>query len=160
MPGRKIIADEVEALGHLRREPVGSDLWSRSATMTRRMRHAGDLPAVPEDALFQSHNVIGATGLGGPHPSIYYRSGDTFSHVTTHHDNPRNIGRSEVRTHADYRIGNTGARGQSEEFYRGRVRHTSRNPFTPVRSEQDQQRLHTEARNFPGPKPKYSGRPR
>jgi hypothetical protein len=155
MPGgKKLIVDEVEAFGHLGRETPGSDLWSRSASMTKRLR-AGTLDAVPEPALFQAHNVIGATGLGGPSPSVYYRSGDTFSHVTTDHPKPTNIGRSKVRTYSDYHIGNTGNRGQSQEFYNGRVRHTSRQPFTPVQNEGEQQRMHVAAQRFPDPKTKY-----
>lgn len=151
---KKLIVDEVEASSHLQRQPRGSDLWSRSARMTKHLR-TGTLPPVPENGLFQQHNVTGATGLNGPSPSIYYQSGDTFSHVTTNHPHSNNIGRSKTRTFSDYHIGNTGSEGQSQEFYGGGVKHTSRNPFTPVKNEQEQQRLHSTASKFPFLKRKY-----
>jgi hypothetical protein len=152
--GKKIIADEVEALSHLGTKPLGSDLWSRSARMTRKIL-GGKLPPVPEHSLFQEHNVTGSTGQGGPSPSIYYQSGHTFSHVTTAHDKPDNIGRSKVRTKSDYSIGNTGPQGVSQEFHGGHVTHTSRNPFKPVQSPQKQRQLHSTALHFPDPKAKY-----
>jgi len=151
---KKLIVDEIDALKHLRSQKPGSDLWSRSAKMTKPLR-TGILPPVPEKSLFQPHNVIGATGIGGKSPSIYYQSGDTFSHVTTDHDHKNNIGRSKPRTHSDYHITNTGKDGVSQEFYKGGLQHTSRNPFVSVKTEQEQQRLHTEASKFPDLKSKY-----
>lgn len=152
--GKKIIVDEVEAMGHLRTKAPGSDLWSRSAQMTKPIRQ-GQLPPVPEHMLFQSHNVTGSTGTGGPSPSVYYRSGDTFSHVTTDHPKVNNIGRSKVRTSSDYQIFNSPTDGKSREYYRGGVRHESRNPYQSVQSSAEQQRLHTTASAHPNPKAKY-----
>lgn len=151
---KQLIVDEVEAMKHLRTKTPGSDLWSRSARMTRSLRGPGPLPAVPEQSLYQSHNVTGSTGSGRS-ASVYYRSGDTFSHVTTQHEHADNIGRSRARTFADYHIGNTGSEGQSQEFYGGKVKHTSRNPYKSVQSSSEQSRLHTAASKFPNLKDKY-----
>jgi|GEM_PF-4081802 len=150
---KQLIVDEVEAMQNLRTQTPGSDVWSRSARLTKNLPRR-QLPPVPEAALFQAHNVTGSTGSRDS-ASIYYQSGDTFSHVTTQHQDQTNIGRSLTRTHMDYHIGNTGRDGVSQEFYGGKVKHTSRNPFMPVQSTEEQARLHTTASRFQNPKSKY-----
>lgn len=151
---RRIIVDELDAIGHVQNAQPGSDFWTRGARMVRRLFGQIQLPPVPEHDLFQAHNVTGRTGSGND-ASVYYQSGNTFSHVTTQHSHANNIGRSHTRTFADYSIGNTGSRGQSQEFYDGQLQHTSRNPFVPVRSSAEQNRLHSVARGFPNLKSKY-----
>lgn len=83
-------------------------------------------------ALYQQANFIGTTGHGAA-TTFYYRSPSfSFGHITQQHNIPENVGREPHRKAADYRIGNTGPDGRSQEFAHGRVFHDSRNPFVPL----------------------------
>lgn len=106
------------------------------------------------DDFFVEGNIIGYTGTLGQQETVYFRSGDTFGRITQAHDDQDNVGRSKVRTYADYSIRNSIAKGVAEESYNGSVRHTSRHPFIAVTPENIDQ-LAQAINNFRDLKPKY-----
>lgn len=82
--------------------------------------------------LYQSQNFIGTTGAG-PETTYYYRTrNNSFGHITQAHGIPENVGREPHRQDPTYGIANTGPKGVSQEVQKGKVMHTSRNPFVPV----------------------------
>jgi len=76
-------------------------------------------------------NIIGYTGDLNNNPTVYFKSGYSYGHITQSHDLRQNVGREEVLVAQDYRIFNN-AHGTAEEWAGGRCFHESRNTFTPV----------------------------
>jgi hypothetical protein len=82
---------------------------------------------------YRKDNIIGYTGRITSNPTVYFQyRHDEFGRITQDHPRRNNIGRDKVRKAMDYRIANTGPGNVSQEFYHGRVHHTSRNPFKPA----------------------------
>ncbi len=108
-----------------------------------------------EASFYIEANIIGYTGTIGQNPTVYFQNGNKFGRITQDHNNADNIGRNKVREYADYTIGNTGSNGNAEEFYNGRVRHTSRNSYVAV-TDQTRSSLADAITNFPNVKPKYN----
>lgn len=85
---------------------------------------------MPYESLFYTkENIIGYTGNISLFPTVYFRKGNRFGRITQQHSNPDNIGRNVVRIYEDYSLYNTADSGKGVEFYNGKVRHRSRNPF-------------------------------
>lgn len=115
------------------------------------------------DDFYVSDNIIGYSGMPSDNPTVYFRNGTTFGRITQAHDDATNVGRAEVRTYADYRIGNELYDGQMAcvEFYSGAIQHVSRSTITFMA---DLRAKYTDALspllaqaivNFPNAKPKY-----
>lgn len=76
-------------------------------------------------------NIIGYTGDLQFYPTVYFRRGAEYGHITQHHKLGKNVGRETVRWDADYHIANHYHRGRVVNTeWRGDERfHTSRNPL-------------------------------
>ncbi len=109
--------------------------------------------AAESRALYQPQNIMGITGTVGHNPTVYYRSGHTFGHITTAHPYSDNVGREVPRTDPTYTATNTGRHGALEERVGGRVFHTSRNSldtsFASI-SDPTVQRVHENVRTLKG----------
>lgn len=87
------------------------------------------------DDLYQPRNIIGYTGdsMYRDRVTVYFLSGAEFGRITQYYpDDATNVGRSEVRSHYDYKIYNRETDGCAVEFYNGKIQHESRSPFVPV----------------------------
>lgn len=106
------------------------------------------------DDFYKKENIIGYTGSLTNNPTVYFKDGDEFGRITQNHGNPNNIGRNKVRSYSDYRINNTGKNGAAQEYYNGKIRHSSRNPFISV-SDDSRDELAQSIARFTEIKPKY-----
>lgn len=81
--------------------------------------------------LYNMRNIIGYTGDLAYFPTVYFRRGNEYGHITQHHMLPYNVGREEVAFHLQYHIGNyyRGGRIKAIEWEGMNNIHTSRNPF-------------------------------
>lgn len=84
------------------------------------------------DDFYVAENIIGYTGSILNNPTMYFRNGNTFGRITQHHDDPNNVGRNLVRTHADYFIENED--GMAWEYYDGDWQHNSRSEFESIKA--------------------------
>lgn len=99
--------------------------------------------------LYQPHNIIGSTGTKGQQPTIYYRSNSgTFGHITQEHGLAGNVGREPAKRHPLYNFANTGPGGALEERLGTSVFHQSRNPFVPVKDDEEREVLSQAHRKF------------
>lgn len=91
-------------------------------------------PPSYESDFYKPENIIGYTGDLNNDPTVYFKEGDRFGHITQNHKYSSNIGRNKVREFTDYTIRNQNVKGEikAQEFYDGKVKHTSRKPFTEV----------------------------
>lgn len=89
---------------------------------------------------YTPENIIGHTGKLHEHPTVYFRDGDEFGHITQTHQYGWNVGRErvgrEIRGRRYYHIENQTINGalRAVEFFVDRsgrvdVFHYSRNPF-------------------------------
>lgn len=83
-----------------------------------------------EDSFYVADNIVGYTGDLNDNPTVYFQLGNKFGRITQDHPKADNIGRNKVREYEDYSHTNN-SQNKAEEFYGGKVRHTSRNPFIP-----------------------------
>jgi hypothetical protein len=86
-----------------------------------------------KDDFYQKSNIIGYTGnkMESEKLTVYFQDGNKFGRITQYYpDDDANVGRSEVREYADYRIYNKDE--FAVEYYDGQVQHESRNKFVPV----------------------------
>ncbi|MEO0911660.1 MAG: hypothetical protein AAFY59_01515 [Pseudomonadota bacterium] len=83
------------------------------------------------DDFYTVDNIIGYTGKVHENPTVYFRKGDEYGHITQKHGIPQNEGRGPVREHSDYRIDNRDVKGEQKcvEYADGKVFHISRNVF-------------------------------
>ncbi len=81
------------------------------------------------DDFYTKDNIIGYTGKLGSNPTVYFKKGKEYGHITQDHYFVTNIGRETVFSADDYTITNTGEDGVAEEKANGVIFHTSRNPF-------------------------------
>ncbi len=109
-----------------------------------------------EDSFYVKANITGYTGDIDNNPTVYFQKGNRFGRITQDHDNADNIGRNKVREYDDYRHENNSS-GKAEEYYNGKVQHTSRNPFVSIGglTDTDVAKLATAISNFTDIKPKY-----
>lgn len=99
--------------------------------------------------LYQRHNIIGSTGTEDQRPTVYYRSNSgTFGHITQEHELAENVGREAAKRHPLYNFGNTGPGGALEERLGTSVFHQSRNPFVPVKDDEEREVLSQAHRDF------------
>lgn len=82
-------------------------------------------------------NIIGYTGKAHSDATVYFRHGDEYGHITQNHDIKENIGREEVKQHADYSIANEMVEGSLRCVERtgpddDDIFHTSRSTFVSV----------------------------
>jgi len=87
------------------------------------------------DDLYAADNLIGYTGQIHKMPTVYFRKGNLFGHITQYHDLPQNNGREEVGNSAEYKIANEPQKdGTSRcvERIGTKAFHTSRNLFIPA----------------------------
>ena len=75
-------------------------------------------------------NIIGYTGNINNNPTVYFKKGYSFGHITQAHDYGHNVGREEVGQAVDYEIKNI--RGRCHEFAGGYCFHSSRSEFISV----------------------------
>jgi hypothetical protein len=86
--------------------------------------------AAESRALYQPKNILGITGTPGNDPTVYYKRGNTFGHITTDHPIQENIGREIPRTDPTYTALNSSSIGSLQESTASTgVFHTSRNPL-------------------------------
>ena len=85
--------------------------------------------AAESRALYQPRNIMGITGTVGHNPTVYYKRGDTFGHITTAHPYTDNVGREKPRTDPTYTATNTGRGGALVERTAHGFYHPSRNPL-------------------------------
>lgn len=113
-----------------------------------------------EPLFFTKENIIGYTGDIDQSPTVYFRKGNRFGRITQHHRNPDNVGRNLVREFDDYTIYNSADDNKAVEYYDGRTRHHSRNPFVSVNGNQEivLTELASAIERFPNLKPKYRNR--
>lgn len=109
-----------------------------------------------EDDFYSEENIIGYTGNIDEAPTVYFRDGNRFGRITQQHPHSDNVGRNLVRECKDYSIYN-GDKGNAVEYYNGKIRHQSRNPFIAVdgTSGDVPEELVEAIANFPSIKAKY-----
>lgn len=80
---------------------------------------------------YNLRNIIGYTGDLRYLPTVYFRRGHEYGHITQHHMLPYNVGREDVAYHRGYHISNyyRGGRIHAIEWEGSQEVHTSRNPF-------------------------------
>lgn len=83
------------------------------------------------DDFYTVRNIIGYTGDLMYYPTVYFKRGHEYGHITQHHMLPYNIGREEVFFHPQYHVGNyvSGGRLHGIEWEGARAIHPSRNKF-------------------------------
>ncbi|TFH89494.1 hypothetical protein [Vibrio ouci] len=86
---------------------------------------------VYEDTFYTMDNIIAYSGNPNILPTVYFRQGNRFGHITQAHDNPTHVGRSLVREFDDYRLYNN-HNGMAEEFYDGAVRSIGQGPLFTI----------------------------
>lgn len=91
--------------------------------------------------LYNVKNIIGYTGSLDYNPTVYFKKGNQVGHITQHHDDDSNVGREIGISSPAYSISNSGEGGTAQEKLYGEEYHTSRNPFIPVTSLQEIERL-------------------
>ncbi|MEW7278234.1 hypothetical protein ABW636_06535 [Aquimarina sp. 2201CG1-2-11] len=77
------------------------------------------------DDFYIKDNIIGYTGKLGSNPTVYFKKGKEYGHITKYHYFVTNIGRKTVFSADDYTITNTGEDGVAEEKANGVIFHTS-----------------------------------
>jgi hypothetical protein len=80
-----------------------------------------------EDGFYIRQYIYGYTGSITSNPTVYFRNGNTFGHITQAHGIKENVGRETKRVAQTYEIINVGDNAQ--EMVNGRNIHTSRNQF-------------------------------
>lgn len=106
------------------------------------------------DDFYTLANVIGYTGVLNDNPTFYFRHGTEFGRITQWHRDIGNIGRNIVRSAPDYVI----EQGRvAREYYNGKYRHTSRNPFVTATPNDPvfQAAVNQAIANHPSIKPKH-----
>jgi hypothetical protein len=83
------------------------------------------------DAFYVAGNIIGYTGEPHASPTVYFRHGDEFGHITQKHPIAQNIGREQVYSDPQYQIQNQMYSGEYIccESIAGKVFHHSRSIF-------------------------------
>src|SRR5210317_838788 len=86
------------------------------------------------DDFYVAENLIGYTGDLHSFPTVYFKKGDEFGHITQKHDSGTNVGRGSVRKDSTYTIGNEMVKGKMKllEKRRGKVFHQSRSTLTRI----------------------------
>ena len=79
--------------------------------------------------LYKKENIIGYTGNIKNNPTVYFKQGNKYGHITQVHNKEANIGREIGVSSSLYRMSNSGPKGRLQESIDGEVHHTSRNPF-------------------------------
>ena len=82
-------------------------------------------------------NIIGHTGKAHSDATVYFQHGDEYGHITQNHEIEENIGREEVKQHANYSIRNEMVDGSLASVERtgpddDDIFHTSRSEFVSV----------------------------
>jgi hypothetical protein len=83
------------------------------------------------DDFYNPRNIIGYTGDLLHYPTVYFRRGPEYGHITQHHRYAHNVGREQVGWDASYYIANHYHKGRivNTEWERGILVHHSRNPL-------------------------------
>lgn len=86
------------------------------------------------DDFYMVQYIVGYSGSLHDCPTVYFRKGDEYGHITQKHPCPQNVGRMEVRRSADYWIGNERVNGTLRlvEKDDGVAFHESRSTLTQV----------------------------
>jgi hypothetical protein len=86
------------------------------------------------DDFYMVQYIIGYSGNLHDFPTVYFRKGNEYGHITQKHPCPQNVGRMAVRSSADYWIGNEPVHGTLKllEKENGVVFHESRSTLTEV----------------------------
>ncbi len=90
------------------------------------------------DDFYVAENLIGYTGELNKMPSVYFKKGGQFGHITQYHDVRPNIGREPVYEDDSYEIVNVD--GHCVESCGGKVFHKSRNLFIEASTLSEDQR--------------------
>ncbi len=123
------------------------------------------------DDFYIPENIIGYTGSPRSCPTVYFKSQFFFGRITQYFSDPENIGRCLICCSNDYYITNysrvitdpavlnmldpvTIKYGNMFEFYNGKVRHTSRAPFVPIKDGNSPLRSHLSLAIYAFPKMK------
>ena len=80
------------------------------------------------DDFYMVQYIIGYSGNLHAFPTVYFRKGNEYGHITQKHPCPQNVGRMAVRSSADYWIGSEPGQGTLKllEKENGVVFHESR----------------------------------
>lgn len=86
------------------------------------------------DDFYMVQYIIGYSGNLHDFPTVYFRKGNEYGHITQKHPCPQNVGRMAVRSSANYWIGNERVHGTLKllEKENGVVFHESRSTLTAV----------------------------
>lgn len=97
-----------------------------------------------EDSFYVAINIIGYTGDLHDKPTVYFKNGHRFGHITQSHKKADNIGREKVHTNKNYKIENVYFEDSKEERAVesiGKIKfHKSRNKFIPLGNDDDKTR--------------------
>lgn len=58
------------------------------------------------DDFYVAENLIGYSGQLHKMPTVYFKNGNSFGHITQYHEIPQNTGREPVDSDPNYQIGN------------------------------------------------------
>jgi hypothetical protein len=86
------------------------------------------------DDFYMVQYIIGYTGTLHSFPTVYFKKGDEYGHITQKHDISQNVGRMEVNSANGYSIRNEMVDGQLKlvERENGEIFHVSRSTLTTV----------------------------
>ena len=103
--------------------------------------------------LYQPKNIIGYTGNINKNPTVYFKNGNQYGHITQDHSIKTNIGREIGVSSSLYTAKNNKTTKKLEEAIDGRVFHKSRNPLIKTSNKNELKELSKAIDRYPSLKP-------